>query len=109
MNPQTFNPYVYCLNNPLKYVDPDGRAFCYPEDEYGRNDRSSGPQDPVKSKKTELAKLYEREIEKTVKEALEEYRKEHPDWWEDFPINAVGFEGADHLSKFLAFLEVSLS
>jgi RHS repeat-associated protein len=22
-NPQTFNPYVYCLNNPLKYVDPD--------------------------------------------------------------------------------------
>ncbi|MEA1993350.1 MAG: RHS repeat-associated core domain-containing protein, partial [Euryarchaeota archaeon] len=25
MNPQTFNPYVYCLNNPLKYVDPDGR------------------------------------------------------------------------------------
>jgi hypothetical protein len=25
MNPQSLNPYVYCLNNPLKYVDPDGR------------------------------------------------------------------------------------
>lgn len=23
-NPQTLNPYVYCLNNPLTYVDPDG-------------------------------------------------------------------------------------
>jgi len=23
--PQTFNRYAYCLNNPLKYVDPDGR------------------------------------------------------------------------------------
>ncbi len=23
-NPQMLNPYVYCLNNPLKYVDPDG-------------------------------------------------------------------------------------
>jgi RHS repeat-associated protein len=24
-NPQSFNRYIYCLNNPLKYVDPDGR------------------------------------------------------------------------------------
>jgi RHS repeat-associated protein len=23
-NPQTFNRYTYCLNNPLSYVDPDG-------------------------------------------------------------------------------------
>jgi len=23
--PQSFNRYAYCLNNPLKYVDPDGR------------------------------------------------------------------------------------
>jgi RHS repeat-associated protein len=24
MNPQTFNRYSYCLNNPLKYTDPIG-------------------------------------------------------------------------------------
>jgi len=23
--PQSFNRYIYCLNNPLKYVDPDGK------------------------------------------------------------------------------------
>ncbi len=26
-DPQSFNPYVYCRNNPLKYVDPDGRRI----------------------------------------------------------------------------------
>ena len=30
MNPQTFNPYVYCLNNPLKYIDPNGRDHITP-------------------------------------------------------------------------------
>ena len=24
MNPQSFNRYSYCLNNPLKYIDPSG-------------------------------------------------------------------------------------
>lgn len=26
-NPQTLNRYVYCINNPLKHVDPDGEWF----------------------------------------------------------------------------------
>ena len=26
-DPQSFNPYVYCTNNPLRYVDPVGEAF----------------------------------------------------------------------------------
>lgn len=25
MKPQTLNPYVHCLNNPMKYIDPDGQ------------------------------------------------------------------------------------
>jgi RHS repeat-associated protein len=31
-NPQSLNRYSYCLNNPLKYIDPTGHG----EDEYGR-------------------------------------------------------------------------
>ena len=27
-NPQNFNRYAYCLNNPLKYVDPSGEELC---------------------------------------------------------------------------------
>jgi RHS repeat-associated protein len=27
MNPQAFNRYSYCLNNPLKYIDPSGHGF----------------------------------------------------------------------------------
>lgn len=26
-NPQTWNCYTYCLNNPLKYVDPTGLPY----------------------------------------------------------------------------------
>jgi hypothetical protein len=26
MNPQTFNRYSYCLNNPLKFIDPSGHS-----------------------------------------------------------------------------------
>ena len=28
-NPQNFNRYAYCLNNPLKYTDPDGERVQY--------------------------------------------------------------------------------
>jgi RHS repeat-associated protein len=30
MNPQNFNRYSYCLNNPLKYTDPSGDFFWMP-------------------------------------------------------------------------------
>jgi hypothetical protein len=29
-DPQNFNRYSYCLNNPLKYTDPDGEVFWIP-------------------------------------------------------------------------------
>lgn len=29
-NPQTFNPYSYCINNPQTYVDPNGEFFWVP-------------------------------------------------------------------------------
>jgi len=25
LNPQLLNKYIYCVNNPYKYIDPDGR------------------------------------------------------------------------------------
>ncbi|MBU7038294.1 MAG: RHS repeat-associated core domain-containing protein [Theionarchaea archaeon] len=36
--PQTLNRYAYCLNNPLKFVDPDGRdpIFCDREKNLGK-------------------------------------------------------------------------
>ncbi len=30
-NPQSLNRYSYCLNNPLKYIDPSGNAWITPE------------------------------------------------------------------------------
>jgi hypothetical protein len=29
MNPQSLNRYSYCLNNPLKYIDPSGHDYSY--------------------------------------------------------------------------------
>lgn len=34
-NSQSFNRYSYCLNNPLKYVDPTGLQFLYKKTEEG--------------------------------------------------------------------------
>jgi RHS repeat-associated protein len=32
---QAYNRYSYCLNNPLKYVDPSGNAYIQNDDDYG--------------------------------------------------------------------------
>jgi len=32
-DPRTINPYIYCSNNPLRYVDPTGKWRAYVEDE----------------------------------------------------------------------------
>ncbi|MBR2195529.1 MAG: VCBS repeat-containing protein [Salinivirgaceae bacterium] len=39
-NPQNFNRYSYCLNNPLKYVDPTGYSITELDDEKRRLKRS---------------------------------------------------------------------
>jgi len=31
-NPQSLNPYVYCVNNPLRYLDPNGKQAIPTED-----------------------------------------------------------------------------
>jgi len=31
-NPQELNPYVYCVNNPLTYVDPNGQYYVWAHD-----------------------------------------------------------------------------
>ena len=36
-NSQNFNRYAYCLNNPLKYTDPDGEWFLTFGLDYGKN------------------------------------------------------------------------
>jgi hypothetical protein len=36
-NPQSLNRYSYCLNNPLKYIDPTGHTEYWVADE-GLND-----------------------------------------------------------------------
>ena len=41
-NPQPLNRYIYCLNNPLKYIDPDGRDPCGPDWLEKNNSPSSG-------------------------------------------------------------------
>ena len=35
--PQTWNKYTYCLNNPIKYIDPTGRYFIIPSNDKNRN------------------------------------------------------------------------
>ncbi len=42
VNPQQFNRYAYCLNNPLRYIDPSGHQGCPPGMSYC-------PEDPMKA------------------------------------------------------------
>jgi RHS repeat-associated protein len=44
-NPQTLNRYVYCANNPLKYVDPAGLSFCPVDEEALSGEGNSGDED----------------------------------------------------------------
>ena len=61
MNPQSLNPYVYCMNNPMKYIDLDGlKPIDWPEEIPYRG--------PSEDYSEEIEELYEKEIEKQKKE-----------------------------------------
>jgi len=45
-NPQSFNRYAYAINNPYRYVDPDGRVEVEPNEPYG-GIRGGGGGNPV--------------------------------------------------------------
>ncbi|MEA1993091.1 MAG: RHS repeat-associated core domain-containing protein, partial [Euryarchaeota archaeon] len=87
MNPQTFNPYVYCLNNPLKYIDPAGeRPLNWPEEDWWGKDYGNtgeGQEGEGSSKRTP-------QMSGTPIEITER----------DFPVDSVGVEFN------LSFLEI---
>jgi RHS repeat-associated protein len=40
---QSFNRYTYCVNNPLKYIDPSGYSYLAPDRPNRKNDPGGGP------------------------------------------------------------------
>jgi RHS repeat-associated protein len=60
-NPQSLNRYSYCLNNPLKYIDPSGHIVGY------------APSDPGMDYMAMVVEYYQ------LKEAWEEMKKNNPE------------------------------
>jgi len=79
--PQSLNRYTYCLDNPLKYVDPDGRVPTLLHDiGQGPFSLPSKPEPPPTPILTDDAERNMGVLEEH-KEAMEEYKKKL-EWWE---------------------------
>jgi RHS repeat-associated protein len=98
MNPQTLNRYSYCLNNPLKYVDPSGH-----HDE--EHPASEGWHHVYDSHGHEIPNSYQRWKNQNTGDwcysVFDENGNEMPDMWQSGPGTAPGshqlFDYLEHL------------
>ena len=82
MNPQTLNPYVYCLNNPMKYIDPDGEWYIGPHDLLPDGDVEVDPTTWDTFYDPELRQKYYDEWAKKNSDSSGRKHKSKKSWWD---------------------------
>ena len=94
MYPQTLNPYVYCLNNPLKYIDPNGqRPLDWEEEDWwGKDYTKDTDEEESGRKKGRSVKEFAEQLAELYGKHLEELFKDYYGGDYDFPIDAFGIE-----------------